>query len=175
MSCSQAQACVSCSSFFDDMICGWQIDLVGVRDGGREGEEQSDQRGNGREEAKRGEGKREREKERFFLFDWMDLTLTRRDALYDTSETDSHFLFFYQRKCYGGRSACTLAHTELRNLLLSLSVLCTLCSLEPPSFLSVPTPSPFSFPHLLQFTTVEVTVVGGHRENCVTKFEVIIK
>lgn len=71
----------------------------------------------------------ERESERFFLFDLMDLTLIQRDVPYDTSETDSRFLFFYQRKCYSGRSACTLAHTELRNTLLSLFVLCTLCSL----------------------------------------------
>lgn len=128
-----AQAFVSCSSFFDDMICGWQIDLVGERDGGREGERENLIR------EEMGERKQREGRER----DLMDLTLIRRDALYDTSETDSRFLFFYQRKCYGGRSACTLAHTELRNTLShslysahSAAYSLRLSSLPPP-----PTPS----------------------------------
>lgn len=53
-----AQACMSCSSFFDDMICGWQIDLVGQRDGGRGGERNNLIREE-MEERKRREGERE--------------------------------------------------------------------------------------------------------------------
>lgn len=68
----------------------------------------------------------------------MDLTLIRRDALYDTSETDSRFLFFYRQKCDGGSSSCTLAHTEFT--LLSLSVRSAAYS----SRLSSPSSSPLT-------------------------------